>query len=321
MSGRLTRPSPWPSPSHSRGALRGPVQRDPEVPGPAHRNVLRARTLESWSATTTHLVAIGPVDPDDGVAHRTSRGSLARRALRFPSLQLTPSPVVMNVILSPMGHQARQAQDRDVLPCRPSVQNVFLCRDLLDHADAPIRAQTVRGHEKVPAGGQVRVPGFGQIEVSTLRSSCRTSCEALVVTVAVPTSHITTQGTPLKNARERMDVIAAYREVGSYRGAAAICGTTHKTVKRIIKQHEAGDLAVDRTPRTRNYDEVTDLVAERVKATAGRISAKRLLPEARPAGYVGVAPELSPSGRGGQERGATTTGGVDVPRSGLPERR
>ena len=37
-----------------------------------------------------------------------------------------------------------------------------------------------------------------------------------------------------------MDVIAAYREVGSYRGAAAICGTTHKTVKRIIEAHEAG---------------------------------------------------------------------------------
>jgi hypothetical protein len=29
-----------------------------------------------------------------------------------------------------------------------------------------------------------------------------------------------------------MDVIAAYREVGSYRGAAAISGTTPKTVKR-----------------------------------------------------------------------------------------
>ena len=29
-----------------------------------------------------------------------------------------------------------------------------------------------------------------------------------------------------------MDILAAYRDVGSYRGAAAICGTTHKTVKR-----------------------------------------------------------------------------------------
>jgi hypothetical protein len=39
------------------------------------------------------------------------------------------------------------------------------------------------------------------------------------VTVAVPTSHrLTAQEAPLKNARERMDVIAAYRRVGSYRG-------------------------------------------------------------------------------------------------------
>ena len=29
-----------------------------------------------------------------------------------------------------------------------------------------------------------------------------------------------------------MDMHAAYREVGSYRAAAEICGTTHKTVKR-----------------------------------------------------------------------------------------
>ena len=31
-----------------------------------------------------------------------------------------------------------------------------------------------------------------------------------------------------------MDIIAAYREVGTYRGAAEMCGTTHKTVKRVI---------------------------------------------------------------------------------------
>jgi hypothetical protein len=36
-----------------------------------------------------------------------------------------------------------------------------------------------------------------------------------------------------------MDLIAAYRDVGSHRGAAAICGTTHKTVKRIVEAHEA----------------------------------------------------------------------------------
>ena len=37
-----------------------------------------------------------------------------------------------------------------------------------------------------------------------------------------------------------MDIIAAYQQVGTYRGAAAMCGTTHKTVKRIIERAEAG---------------------------------------------------------------------------------
>ena len=31
-----------------------------------------------------------------------------------------------------------------------------------------------------------------------------------------------------------MDIIAAYREAGTYRGAAQIAGTTAKTVKRVI---------------------------------------------------------------------------------------
>lgn len=89
-----------------------------------------------------------------------------------------------------------------------------------------------------------------------------------------------------------MDVIAAYREVGSYRGAAAICGTTHKTVRRIIEAHEAagsGAAPPAREPRARNYEGVAGLVAEKVAATKGRISAKRLLPAARAAGYVGSA--------------------------------
>ena len=32
-----------------------------------------------------------------------------------------------------------------------------------------------------------------------------------------------------------MDVISACQQVGTYRGAAAMCGVNHKTVKRIIK--------------------------------------------------------------------------------------
>jgi transposase len=84
-----------------------------------------------------------------------------------------------------------------------------------------------------------------------------------------------------------MDIISAYREAGTYRGAAAISGTTHKTVRRVIARHEAGGGAPARLPRGHNYDDVASLVAERVEKTSGRISAKRLLPAARAAGYAG----------------------------------
>jgi len=85
-----------------------------------------------------------------------------------------------------------------------------------------------------------------------------------------------------------MDIISAYRDVGTFRGAAAVCGTTDKTVKRVITRHEsAGEGEPERAQRERNYDLVVELVAEKVHKTASRISAKRLLPAARAAGYEG----------------------------------
>jgi hypothetical protein len=75
----------------------------------------------------------------------------------------------------------------------------------------------------------------------------------------------------LKNARERMDVLAAYRQVGSYRSAAVICGTPHKTVRRIVEAHEAasvdGERVEQRKARGHNYDDVTDLVAKKVESS------------------------------------------------------
>jgi len=81
-----------------------------------------------------------------------------------------------------------------------------------------------------------------------------------------------------------MDIKAAYREVGTYRGAAEICGTTHRTVKRAVLDEELPESTV-----RHNYDAVTDIVAERVSKTKAKISAKRLLPECRTAGYKGSA--------------------------------
>jgi transposase len=84
-----------------------------------------------------------------------------------------------------------------------------------------------------------------------------------------------------------MDIISAYREVGSYRGAAAICETTPKTVRRVIERHESSGAAAERKPRERNYDPVAELVTAKMAETKGRMSAKRLLPLAVAAGYEG----------------------------------
>ena len=86
-----------------------------------------------------------------------------------------------------------------------------------------------------------------------------------------------------------MDIISAYREVGTYRGAAALSGTTPKTVRRVIARHEVGGAVAVREPRVHNYDAVAELVADRVERSRGRISAKRLLSAARAAGYEGSA--------------------------------
>jgi transposase len=107
-----------------------------------------------------------------------------------------------------------------------------------------------------------------------------------------------------------MDILAAYREVGSYRGAAVLCGTTHKTVRRVVERHHAGGAAAPRRDRGRNYEDVRGLVAERVRKSQGRISAKRLLPAARTAGYGGSArnfrrlvAEVKAAWRAGHHRG------------------
>jgi transposase len=93
-----------------------------------------------------------------------------------------------------------------------------------------------------------------------------------------------------------MDILAAYQQVGSFRAAAAMCGTTHKTVARVVAAHEAasnaassGAAAPARKDRGHNYDPVAAVVAEKIDKTKGRITAKRLLPLARAEGYTGSA--------------------------------
>ncbi len=90
----------------------------------------------------------------------------------------------------------------------------------------------------------------------------------------------------MKSARQEMDIVSAYRELGTFRGAAVLCGTTHKTVKRVVERRERGQ--VGRRPgRPLKTEPLAGLIEKRLRLTDGRISAKRLLPVAQAAGYTG----------------------------------
>ncbi len=44
----------------------------------------------------------------------------------------------------------------------------------------------------------------------------------------------------LKTTRESVNIIDAFYQLGSYRAAARLLGTTHKTVRRAVERQEAG---------------------------------------------------------------------------------
>jgi hypothetical protein len=59
-----------------------------------------------------------------------------------------------------------------------------------------------------------------------------------------------TPRTLVKSAKERLEIISAYQQTGSYRAAAALCGTT---VRRVIERQRAGGVRPPRPPRPKNY--------------------------------------------------------------------
>jgi hypothetical protein len=104
-----------------------------------------------------------------------------------------------------------------------------------------------------------------------------------VLELSNATSTSSREGRGVKSPWDQMEIVNAYELLGSYRGAAELCGTTQKTVKRILEQREVGQ--AERRALTSNTAGVQTLIAERVRASDGRVSAKRLLPIAQAAGY------------------------------------
>ena len=105
----------------------------------------------------------------------------------------------------------------------------------------------------------------------------------------------------MKNMREELDIITAYNMVGTYRGAADICGTTHKTVKRVVLRHAAGQGRPAKAPRPANYEDVRDLVAQAVKGRPRPGECEAAAAEGTGRGVHRLGAQLPPPCRRGEE--------------------
>ena len=107
----------------------------------------------------------------------------------------------------------------------------------------------------------------------------------------------------MKTARQQLDILTAYHELGSYRAAAALCGTTHRTVRRVVERRSSP--SPGRPPRPGVTDPYRDLIARRIQgdrwphqcqAPAAGLSGRRLHglgadpPSRCPRGQGGLAP-------------------------------
>ena len=68
----------------------------------------------------------------------------------------------------------------------------------------------------------------------------------------------------MKTARDQLDILTTYQELGSYRATAALCGTTHKTVRRVVERR-AGP-ATERPARPQEHRPVRELIAAKVES-------------------------------------------------------
>jgi hypothetical protein len=109
------------------------------------------------------------------------------------------------------------------------------------------------------------------------------------------------------SARKQLDVFTAYRRVGTYRGAAEICGVTHKTVKRIV---ENGQARAERVERRKNYESVRGLVAEELRQTRGQVEREAAAAAGAGGRLRGFGSQLPPPGGAGAQQVPPGSGGL-----------
>ncbi len=122
----------------------------------------------------------------------------------------------------------------------------------------------------------------------------------------------------LKSPSERLDILAAFRELGSFRAAAALCGVADKTVKRVVRRQQQGpsastaacgsSSAIRAAPGSarRTRTPTTSSVSTSLAVTISRVITRRTSTPLRASSTVG--------------RGAPSTGGR-LPRSSLRSSR
>ena len=109
------------------------------------------------------------------------------------------------------------------------------------------------------------------------------------VTVAVSASHHTAQGSSIEVCEGPNDHHCRLSGRGYLPWRRRDLRNDAQDRQRVIERAQAGGVRPPPKERVRNFEVVADLVAARVKKSAGRITAKRLLPAARTAGYEGSA--------------------------------
>ena len=82
----------------------------------------------------------------------------------------------------------------------------------------------------------------------------------------------------MKTARERLDILTTYAELGSYRATAALCGTTHKTVRRVVER--GTDPPGERPPRPRVIQGIVRCRCRATDAGAVRVAMTKSPPMA-----------------------------------------